>query len=246
MPKQTRKQSRDSLNDVIKLRWEALRRGKYAKDYYKIAFKLVEQQSKTSPTNVGHKNSWVLLSDSVEGKELAQKYGLIIPYPPSLPFEELFSGFQDPPPIFKDQAIITPISPNAANFELDSMGRITKLDLSPHLDDGRFLNLRVDMQCGKKEIRAIFEDILMVYWPCANPGKEEKRGHSLDPLCFQVYDMRQQGMSLKKIMWELFPYTDGGRPHEGDEDVRNAYEQVRRADRKAKAMIAMASKPIQK
>ena len=246
MPKQTRKQIRDSLNDVIKMRWEALRRGKYAEEYRLAAFKELERTTGNSHAKDAKKNAWDAFSKSKKGKELARKYGLVIPYPPSLPFEELFSGFQDPPPIFKDQAIITPISPNAANFELDSMGRITKLDLSPHLDDGRFLNLRVDMQCGKKEIRAIFEDILMVYWPCANPGKEEKRGHSLDPLCFQVYDMRQQGMSLKKIMWELFPYTDGGRPHEGDEDVRNAYEQVRRADRKAKAMIAMASKPIQK
>ena len=147
-----------------------------------------------------------VLLESDEAKELAKKYGLLIPYPPSLPFEELFSGFQEPPPIFKDQEIITGVSPNDAIIEWDSEFRLTKVDLSPHLEDGRFLTLRFDMQLTRKAIRGIFEDILMVYWPCANPDREEKRGKDLDSLCFEVYDMHHiEQKSLLQITRELYP-----------------------------------------
>jgi hypothetical protein len=240
MPKQTRKQNKDSLNEFIKMRWEALRRGKYAEEWREIFFKLVKE---TTRVDLGDKDIMDVFLESDEAKELAKKYGLLIPYPPSLPFEELFSDSQEPPPIFKDQEIITVVSPNAAIIEWDSELRLTMVDLAPHLEDRRFLTLRVDIQYAKKEIRAAFEDILMVYWPCANPDREEKRGKDLDSLCFEVYDLHhKEGMNLLQITRQVFPYTHGQDPNI-DEDTKAAYEKVKRALRKAEAMIGMASNP---
>jgi hypothetical protein len=240
MPKQTRKQNRDSLNEFIKMRWEALRRGKYKEEYREIVFKLVKE---TTGVDLGDKDIMDVFLESEEARELAKKYGLLIPYPPSLPFEELFSGLQEPPPIFKDQEIITPVSNNAAKIEWDSALRLTRVDLSPHLEDGRFLTLRFDMQHTRNEIRGIFADILMVYWPCANPDMEEKRGKALDSLCFEVYDLHhKEGMNQLQITRKLFPYAVGEDPNT-DERTKAAYEKVKRALRKAEAMIGMASNP---
>jgi hypothetical protein len=246
MPKQTRKQNKDSLNEATKQRWEALRRGKYEEEYREVKFKILERITGDSPVDVGNKDAWDVLFESDEAKELAKKYGLLIAYPPSLPFEELFSGFQEPPPIFKDQEIITIVSPNAAKIEWDSELQLTRVDLSPHLEDGRFLTFRFDMQHTRKEIRGIFEDLLMVYWPRANPDKEERRGKDLDSQCFEIYDLHhKEGMSLLQITRQLFPFILDDDDPDDDDDTKAAYEKVKRAFHKAEALINMASNPTQ-
>jgi hypothetical protein len=244
MTKLTKKKIKEILKAQIRQKWEALCLGSYKEDYLLALSKYLER---TAGEQLSEEKNFF---SSVEANELALKYGLIIPYPPNFPiFDEPLWDFQkDPPPIFRDQEIITPVSQKQVIFGYKETADGLKLlmDFSPHLKEGRYLTTTIDLHRKKKEIMAVFEDVLDVYWHYANQGKKQKRGLAPDNLCLKVYDMHiNQGKPLLHVMRELYPETEGEDPNI-DNETKRRYEQIRWAYRKGKRLVEQSSKPSSK
>ena len=193
---------------------------------------------------------------SQEGKVVAQKYGLWVPYYYNdelwNPFtKRRFHVFRDTLPIRiitqgpeivkrgpDDEAVIGPD------------GLIT-YDYKPHLRDGRFLTVELDLQGNVEEIKIIVASQIEYYHRelYGKPHKERQKGIDFYIKAEQgnkvsIYELWEMNKKEKKTPWEitqiLYPSLTNGKSYQPasknyNKEVRSQWKQINdgieRADR---------------
>jgi hypothetical protein len=163
---------------------------------------------------------------SSQAQELALRWEInFAPHPDDV------SLWGHPDTLFKDQGWAVDIVRHG-NAVVCPNGTV---DLTPHLEDKRYLTLKIDLWKPKiqatKEISYLLDGYLTLI------GKKKTRGPALDELPWRVWDMHhKEMMSLLAITRRLFPEVEDQNPNT-DPSVKKRYEQVREAYNKAKELI---------
>jgi hypothetical protein len=95
------------------------------------------------------------------------------------------------------------------------------IDFSRNLEDGRYLNIKVDLWQGKRLIKETFAAMLNRYQPKATRpplirGDSIRTEEEMDQMlqAFQLVEKHEGG--IHPAMWEMFPETKGKHLHSDD------------------------------
>jgi hypothetical protein len=108
---------------------------------------------------------------------------------------------------------------------------------------GRYLVIEVDLDRSLGDIRWYLE-LILKYNTFDKDGLQRIRGDAASPFCFKVYDKISAGSPALQVMYDEFPKTDGLQPTY-DQDAKNCYEKIRRAQQKAQRLINQAEQTLQ-
>lgn len=174
----------------------------------------------------------------VEGRNLADKYGLITPYhyddPLWNPLKERMRY------VFKDQLPIFIITQNPSSYKIGP-NREVIVDHTPHLRDGRFLTIEIDLYEKQGMIQKLIKEQLDFYQNILKRPKLKKRERALDfyldtekgkVSIYELWDMNtKDGKSPWQITKELYPSDTKDKSYQldrknGDKDVRRIWKQI--------------------
>jgi len=197
------------------------------------------------------KEEFLYSSHVTEGREIADKYGLITPYHYDDP---LWDPFKDPMiSVFKDTLAVRIITHNPTSYKL-SLDRKTMLaDHTPHLRDGRFLTIEIDLYEKQGTIQKLTKSQLDYYQKLLKWPKAKKRDRAIDfyldtekgkVSIYELWDMHNKdGKSPWLITQELNPSQTNGKsyqPHKSNynKDVRNIWKRIDDAIKTADSEIS--------
>jgi hypothetical protein len=214
-------------NAKLKDRFEALRRNEQYRQEWEIAFADYLSTLPLAQTINPDSLKREPFLNSPQAEKLANRWGLnFVPHPDDS------SMWTDPNTIFKDQGWAVDIIRHG-NAVVRPDGTV---DRSPHLEDKRYLTLKIDLL--RPKIQAINETSFLFDRYLTEIGKKKTRGSAMDEeLHWKVWDLHhKEGMSLLAISRKCFPKADGKDPNT-DPTAKKYYEKVRAAYYKAKELI---------
>jgi len=163
-----------------------------------------------------------------ESRELADKYGLFIPYYYDDPIWDPFKDRMED--VFKDLLPVRIITQNPTLYEIGPDRKVIANHM-PHLRDGRFLTIEVDLYEKLGTLKKLINSQLYFYQNLLKLHKAKKRGPALDfyldtekgkVSIYELWDMnKKEGKSAWRITQELYPSITNGKnyqPHNANYD----------------------------
>lgn len=179
-------------------------------------------------------------------EELADKYGLILPYKYDDPLWDPY--IERMKSVFKDMEPVRMISHNRSSYKFGPDRKVI-FDHTPNLRDKRWLTIEIDLHTDSlKTIWDMLKSIIEFYRPLCSPFKIKKRGAAMDfyletekgkVSIYELWDMnKKEGKSPWQITQELYPddtYSKHYQPDNKnyDKDIRNKWKQIDDAIKKA-------------
>ncbi|WP_449244410.1 hypothetical protein [Desulfobacca acetoxidans] len=259
-----KKHQEEAHKDLVRrnlYRWEALRRSEAYRGAYQAAFEAMEARLKREMVfssddydgETDRNNIYAMILDpswrdrkfheqwtperlegefitSPEGRSLAVKCGLVMPFPPHNP--PWVSKFAKDQPIFYDTfpVIATSIEQPRVDPKTNSM-----IWPSSHLENKRYLNLKIDLTCPKEQVMVFVERWVDKYRHEVSGDSKGKRAiaHDDEINPFLVWDMVQNEHKTKwQVAKKLIP----------QQEIRTAYDKIRQLFKKAQKLIAEQGK----
>jgi len=228
------------LNRLIKENWEYLRRNPHYRRDWDATF---NQFARAAPQNYPRERLTEEFLTSPEGQALARRYGLEMPYHYQDP---VWEPDLDPlPPVFQETAA-TAVVPHAPTATRPGSDEEILVDCAPHLKDGRFLTIRIDITRTDELIFSELKSHLWFYREVAEAAatKAVRDKFHYDPLEMWDYVMTETGgrlpseTELKNILWRKAQEIEAGSKKENAPYTHNIYAQLRRAFHYALQQIA--------
>jgi hypothetical protein len=159
---------------------------------------------------------------SPEGKKLAEKFRLTMPWPPNFPdWARQTIKFDNSWPLFIDQPVQL-ILPKTVRFYPES--RIPFL--CSLIENKRYLSVKVDLTLPKEQVMAIFEKTIDTYAPLVKGGQKLPKGKSYDDTIdpFMVWDMiHDEGKTAWQVAKELMPNEE---TNKAEDNIRTLYKKA--------------------
>jgi hypothetical protein len=185
-----------------------------------------------------------------EGREIAEKYGLITPYHYGDP---LWDPFKDPMiDVFKDMLAVRIITQNPTSYKLSQDRKTMIADHTPHLREERFLTIEIDLYEKQGMIRDLIKSQLDYYQNSLKRPKTKERGRALDFYLYtekgkvSIYELWDMNKKSKKSPWlitkKLYPFKTNGKSYQPNrnnynKDVRSTWKQIDEAIKTAHSEI---------
>jgi hypothetical protein len=186
------------------------------------------------------------------GKALADKYGLFLPYHYDDPLWDPLKNRMRL--VFSDMLSVRIITQNPTLYEIGPNQVIA--DHTPHLRDGRFLTIEIDLYEKQGVIQKLIKSQLDFYQDLLKQPKAKKRDRALDfyletekgkVSIYELWDMKKKGgKSPWKITQIKYPSLTDGKSYQPasnnyDRTVRSRWKQIddgiKRADREIKSPL---------
>jgi hypothetical protein len=142
-----------------------------------------------------------------EGKELADKYGLFLPYHYDAP---LWDPFKDRmKSVFKDMLAVRIITQHPTSYKLSPDRKTMLADHTPHLRERRYLTFEIDLYEKQGMILKLIKSQLDFYQDLLERPKAKKRDQALEFYLdsekgkFSIYELWDMNKREGKSPWEI-------------------------------------------
>jgi len=171
--------------------------------------------------------------------EISEKYNIAFPFPLKYDgsLDVAFLGRETLKyPFSNVRPIVQTIKAGKEKPLRDENGKLIKYDFTPHLFDGKYLMLQIDLTAKKQAIMDSLEETIDHYRKVIKFKEKETRNKGPKTLnIWEIYDMHhKEKLSLPKIAQKL---SGINKPSTYNKRVMKMYKAVSRAYKKAKELI---------